>query len=47
VLHVPSWHFVLPWDRLALLAVGLPLVAVLAAAIGTRSRLPLVRRIGQ
>jgi hypothetical protein len=46
-LHLPSWHFDFPWQRHALLSVGLPLVAVLVATIGTRSRLPLVRRLGQ
>lgn len=41
----PSWQVVVPWGVLAAVVVGLPAVAVGAAALFTRSRLPLVRRI--
>jgi putative ABC transport system permease protein len=42
-----SWQIVLPWRDLGLLAVALPLLAVVTAALLTRSRLPMVRRLGQ
>lgn len=38
---------VVPWLLLSLVAIVVPLVASAAAAIGTRSRLPMVRRLGQ
>ena len=34
-----------PWDRLAVLVVGLPPLAALSAALSTRSRSPMVRRL--
>lgn len=42
-----GWEIVVPWERLSVLVVGLPLLAVVAAALFTRSRLPMVRRLGQ
>ena len=42
-----TWDVVVPWRELGLLALALPLLAVLAAAAFTRSRLPMVRRLGQ
>jgi putative ABC transport system permease protein len=42
-----TWQIVMPWWDLGVLAVALPLLAVLAAAAFTRSRLPMVRRLGQ
>ncbi len=42
-----TWEIVMPWRDLGLLAIALPLLAVLAAAALTRSRLPMVRRLGQ
>ena len=41
----PSWQVVVPWGVLAAVVVGLPSIAAGAAALFTRSRLPLVRRI--
>jgi hypothetical protein len=37
----------MPWRDLAVLGIALPALAVLAAAATTRSRLPMVRRLGQ
>ncbi|MEP6463184.1 MAG: FtsX-like permease family protein [Frankiaceae bacterium] len=37
---------VMPWQTLAIVAVGVPLLAILTTGLLTRSRLPLVRRIG-
>jgi putative ABC transport system permease protein len=42
-----AWSVVVPWRELAALGVVIPLLAVVAAAAFTRSRLPLVRRLGQ
>ena len=39
-----SPDFVIPWANLAIMAVAVPLLAVLVAAVFTPSRLPLVRR---
>lgn len=41
----PLWQVVVPWDVVALVLVGLPLLAVGGSALVTRSRLPMVRRI--
>ncbi|GAB6899748.1 ABC transporter permease [Kineosporia succinea] len=41
------WELVLPWELLLTVGVGIPLLAGLIAFAGTRSRLPLARRIGQ
>jgi putative ABC transport system permease protein len=41
----PSWQVVVPWGVLAAVVIGLPTTAAGAAALCTRSRLPLVRRI--
>jgi putative ABC transport system permease protein len=46
-MEVESWQVVLPWRDLGLLAVALPVLAVVTAALLTRSRLPMVRRLGQ
>jgi putative ABC transport system permease protein len=46
-VQAETWQIVMPWRDLGLLAVALPLLAVLAAAALTRSRLPMVRRLGQ
>ena len=43
--NVP-FPFVVPWSLLAVTGVAVPLVAALAAVLLTRSRLPLVRRLG-
>jgi putative ABC transport system permease protein len=37
----------IPWPMLALIGIGVPLLAALAAGLGVRSRLPLTRRLGQ
>jgi len=37
----------IPWSMLALIGIGVPLLAALAAGLGVRSRLPLTRRLGQ
>jgi putative ABC transport system permease protein len=44
---VPDWQVVVPWRDLGVLGLALPLLAVLAAMALTRSRLPMVRRLGQ
>ena len=43
--NVP-FPFVVPWSLLAVTGIAVPLVAALAAVLLTRSRLPLVRRLG-
>jgi putative ABC transport system permease protein len=43
----PTWRLVLPWPQLAAVGLGVPLLAVLAGFAFTRSRLPMVRRLGQ
>ena len=40
-----SPEFVVPWGNLVLTGLAVPLAAVVVAALGTPSRLPLVRRI--
>nr|WP_269328598.1 ABC transporter permease [Kineosporia babensis] len=42
-----SWRFVLPWPQLLLIALGLPALAMTIGFLTTRSRLPLIRRLGQ
>ena len=42
---VERFPLVLPWENLLITALVVPLVAALAAALLTRSRLPLVRRV--
>ncbi len=42
-----SWQLVVPWPELAALAVGIPVLATFAGFAFTRSRLPMVRRLGQ
>ena len=37
----------IPWSMLALIGIGVPLLAAPAAGLGVRSRLPLTRRLGQ
>ncbi|GAA4351453.1 ABC transporter permease [Angustibacter luteus] len=37
----------IPWLMLALIGIGVPLLAAAAAGLGVRSRLPLTRRLGQ
>jgi len=39
------YPLVIPWEHLAVTARAVPLLAALAAALLTRSRLPLVRRL--
>lgn len=39
------YPLVIPWEHLAITALAVPLLAALAAALLTRSRLPLVRRL--
>ncbi|MBZ2198170.1 ABC transporter permease [Occultella gossypii] len=41
------WEFTVPWPAVALLAVGLPALAIGGAMLLTRARLPMVRRIAQ
>jgi putative ABC transport system permease protein len=43
----PTWQLVLPWPQLVAVGLGVPLLAVLAGFAFTRSRLPMVRRLGQ
>lgn len=40
-----GWQVVVPWPTVAAIAVGIPLLAMVAGYLATRSRLPLVRRI--
>lgn len=40
-----AWHLDLPWALLTLLACTAPLLAISGAALATRSRLPLTRRL--
>jgi len=42
-----SWQLAVPWRELTGLAVGIPVLATLAGFAFTRSRLPMVRRLGQ
>lgn len=42
-----GWGLTVPWPHLGIVAVGVPLLAVLIGFVTTRSRLPLVRRLGQ
>jgi putative ABC transport system permease protein len=42
-----SWQLAVPWPELAGVAVGIPALATLAGFAFTRSRLPMVRRLGQ
>jgi putative ABC transport system permease protein len=42
-----SWQLAVPWPELAALAVGIPVLATAAGFVFTRSRLPMVRRLGQ
>jgi putative ABC transport system permease protein len=42
-----GWPFTVPWGLVGLLVVGVPLLAVMIGWLSTRSRLPLVRRLGQ
>ncbi len=37
--------WMVPWPLLAVIGVGVPLVAVLVSGLFTRSRLPVVRRM--
>ncbi|MEE6286994.1 FtsX-like permease family protein [Georgenia sp. MJ173] len=41
----PLWQLVIPWPAVAAIGLGVPLVAMGAAWLFTRSRLPMVRRI--
>lgn len=41
----PYWTTQLPWSTLAAVALGLPVIAMAGAALLTRSRLPMVRRV--
>jgi len=43
----PTWQVVVPWPQLAAMTVGVPVLAVLSGYLFTRSRLPMVRRLGQ
>jgi putative ABC transport system permease protein len=42
-----GWRLVLPWAHLYAVGIGIPLLAVLVGYLTTRSRLPMVRRLGQ
>jgi putative ABC transport system permease protein len=42
-----TWRVVVPWPQLGALVVGVPALAVAAGYAFTRSRLPMVRRVGQ
>jgi hypothetical protein len=44
VWALPSFHVVLPWTSLGVTVVVVPLLAALAAALLTRSRLPVRAR---
>lgn len=43
----PTWVIVVPWAQLGSLVVGVPALAIAAGYAFTRSRLPMVRRVGQ
>jgi putative ABC transport system permease protein len=43
----PSWRVVVPWQQVLTVGVGVPLLAAAAGFVFTRSRLPMVRRLGQ
>jgi putative ABC transport system permease protein len=42
-----DWHLVMPWPHVLIVAVGIPLLTVVVGFLTTRSRLELVRRLGQ
>jgi putative ABC transport system permease protein len=42
-----GWPFAVPWPAVIALVVGVPMLAIVVAFVTTRSRLPLVRRLGQ
>jgi len=42
-----GWPFVVPWPAVGALVLGVPLLAIAIGYLTTRSRLPLVRRLGQ
>jgi putative ABC transport system permease protein len=45
--YLDGWPFTVPWPTVAALVIGVPLLAISIAFLTTRSRLPLVRRLGQ
>jgi len=45
--HYPGWPFTVPWAVVAVLMLGVPLLAIAIGYLTTRSRLPLIRRLGQ
>jgi putative ABC transport system permease protein len=47
VRYFDGWPFTIPWSTVALVVLGVPLLATGIGFLTTRSRLPLVRRVGQ
>ena len=45
--YLDGWPFAVPWSSVAVLVIGVPLLAIEIGYLATRSRLPLVRRLGQ
>jgi putative ABC transport system permease protein len=43
----PRWQVVIPWPTLAVVAIGVPLLVAVVGFLATRSRLPMIRRLGQ
>jgi putative ABC transport system permease protein len=42
-----GWRLVLPWRYLLITSIGVPVLAVVIGFLSTRSRLPMLRRLGQ
>jgi putative ABC transport system permease protein len=42
-----QWRLELPWVHLLAVGIGIPLLAVVVGYLTTRSRLPMIRRLGQ
>jgi putative ABC transport system permease protein len=47
VRHLDGWPLAIPWSTVTLVVLGVPLLATGIGFLTTRSRLPLVRRVGQ
>ncbi|HST82436.1 MAG TPA: FtsX-like permease family protein [Kineosporiaceae bacterium] len=47
VNYLDGWPLAIPWSTVALVVLGVPVLAIGIGFLTTRSRLPLVRRLGQ
>jgi putative ABC transport system permease protein len=45
--YLEGWPFTVPWPTVTILVLGVPVLAIAIGYLTTRSRLPLVRRVGQ